>query len=68
MEPNQVWKGKGNGSDQQIRIVSVAVNRTVTFVRIAGSPKSALGKEARAPLANVEAAFEYAGETMDTFL
>lgn len=66
--PDQVWVGKGNGAKQKIRILRIAVNRNVTFERIEGSPAHALGKEQRASQANVEAAFEYSGETMGTFL
>lgn len=58
-EEGAVWRGKGSGSNQRIKIVRVSVDRQrVTFERISGAPDHALHKEQRTSRANVEAAFE----------
>lgn len=69
MEADQVWRGRGNGSAQTIRIVRVSLDRQrVTFERLTGAPDSALHKENRTTRGNIEAAFEYTGETESPFL
>lgn len=67
MEANQVWRGKGNGAAQKIRILRTSLDRQrVEFERIEGP--GILNKAVTTQRANVEAAFEYAGETLDTFV
>jgi hypothetical protein len=65
--PNQVWRGKGAGREQRIRILELRGDR-VSFERIEGSAEESLHKAHTTERVNIEAAFEYAGETMDTFM
>lgn len=68
MEADQVWRGRGNGSAQTIRILTVSLDRQrVTFERLEGAPASALHKSNSATRSQIEASFVYDGETMSRF-